>query len=366
MTIAIGAIAFLGQAESRWRHDQKMFWIDIGLGLLSLVAYQFRRRQPFAVAFFTNAVGAMSGSAAGPGVMSLISLSTRRQWREMLPLAAVSIAVRAVYFQISPVKQDPWYVNLGFSVVGTVVCIAIGMYVGARRELLATLEDRADRAEREQAMRVREARTNERASIAREMHDVLAHRISLVAMHAGALAYRTDLSAGETKQTAEIIQSNAHRALGDLREILGLLRRGDHVDAVERPQPTLSDIVELIEEERNAGGHVRLFSTVDPLTSVPDTIGRSAYRMVQESLTNARKHAPDTTVEVYLSGDPGEALKIEVRNPLRTGSVQPSTPGAGLGLIGLAERAALSGGRLEHELTTRGDFVLRAWLPWPS
>ena len=104
---------------------------------------------------------------------------------------------------------------------------AVGLYIGARRELIATLRDRADRAEREQAMRVAQARTNERARIAREMHDVLAHRISLVAMHAGALGYRTDLSRDETKRAADVISQNAHQALVDLREILGVLRDSD-------------------------------------------------------------------------------------------------------------------------------------------
>ena len=102
--------------------------------------------------------------------------------------------------------------------------LATGMYIGARRELVASLHDRAERAEREQALRVEQAQANERARIAREMHDVLAHRMSLVAMHAGALAYRTDLSPEQTRHAAEVIQANAHRALADLREVLGLLR----------------------------------------------------------------------------------------------------------------------------------------------
>ena len=88
--------------------------------------------------------------------------------------------------------------------------------------------------------------------------------------------------------------------------------------------------------------------------------------MVQESLTNARKHAPDTTVDVLLEGEAGGSLRIEVRNPLRVGAVPTAVPGSGLGLIGLSERADLSGGGLEHFTTARGDFVLRAWLPWPT
>ena len=95
----------------------------------------------------------------------------------------------------------------------------------------------------------------------------------------------------------------------------------------------------------------------------PATIGRNAYRMIQEALTNARKHAPHTPVTVSLAGRPGDTLRIEVRNPLPLHPPPGGTPG-GLGLVGVVERAALSGGRLEHG--ARGDqFVVRAWLPWP-
>ena len=143
---------------------------------------------------------------------------------------------------------------------GTGVVVAIGLYLGARRDLIASLHDRAERAEREQALQVSTARAGERTRIAREMHDVLAHRMSLVAVHAGALAYRTDLSAAETRETAAIIQANSQRALADLREILGLLRDTERgIDVTDhRPQPTLGDLDSLLDDERAAGAHVTL------------------------------------------------------------------------------------------------------------
>jgi signal transduction histidine kinase len=248
------------------------------------------------------------------------------------------------------------------------VLIAAGLYIGARRALLASLKDRAERAEREQAMRVAQARTTERARIAREMHDVLAHRISLVAMHAGAMAYRTDLSPHESRRTAEVIRDNAHQALADLREVLGMLREDRTPDAVSRPQPTLRDVPGLIDEATTSGMNVRFSSDVGDLAPPPETVGRSAYRIIQESLTNARKHAPDTAVDVRLSGEPGGDLTVEIRNPLRVGdrSDKVSLPGSGLGLIGLTERAELSGGRLEHGRTAGREFFVRAQLPWPE
>jgi signal transduction histidine kinase len=110
---------------------------------------------------------------------------------------------------------------------------------------------------------------------------------------------------------------------------------------------------------------VRLHDAIDDVAEIPDTIGRSAYRMIQESLTNARKHAPDTTVDVMLEGRAGEHLVVEVRNPLRVGAVASVTPGSGLGLVGLTERAELIGGHLAHSVHD-GEFVLRALLPWPT
>jgi signal transduction histidine kinase len=165
-----------------------------------------------------------------------------------------------------------------------------------------------------------------------------------------------------------VIQANAHRALIDLREVLGLLRNGadgSESRGPERPQPTLRDVPDLVAEARAAGMEVTLSDQVRDVDAAPDTAGRHAYRMIQEGLTNARRHAPDTPVEVRLSGAPNEGIRLEVRNPLRVGA-RGATGGSGLGLVGLAERATLSGGRLEHETTDDSQFVVRAWLPWPE
>jgi signal transduction histidine kinase len=120
-------------------------------------------------------------------------------------------------------------------------------------------------------------------------------------------------------------------------------------------------VPELVDESREAGMTIR--SALDA-RDAPETIGRNAYRIVQEGLTNARKHARDTAVDVTVSGGPGDGLEIEVRNPLALGHHNGQIPGAGTGLIGLAERAELAGGRLEHGVTPAGEYRLWAWLPW--
>jgi signal transduction histidine kinase len=367
VAVAFGGLIWLTVAKAQWHKGAYLVALDLGLGAATLVTMNLRRRWPLATALFGAVASVASASCSGAAILTFISLSTRRRWMEMLPVAAVSVVAGQLFYEFEPQSNaGPWYVSLFFGVSFAGISIAIGMYIGARRELLATLEDRAERAEREQAMNVLQAQSHERTRIAREMHDVLAHRMSLVAMHAGALAFRHDLTEEETRGTAEIIQANSHRALSDLREILGVLRDTDVDDPPNRPQPTLCDLDELVADERASGARVQLTNELSQDDEVPDSIGRTAYRVVQETLTNARKHAPDTQVDVTLTGHAGEGLTVEVRNPARVGSPATTTPGAGLGLVGLAERTTLAHGRFEQGRTREGDFVVRVWLPWAA
>jgi signal transduction histidine kinase len=241
--------------------------------------------------------------------------------------------------------------------------LAWGLYVRARRLLLASLLERAQRAEAEQELRVQQARHLERARIAREIHDVLAHRISLLSLHAGALELRPTAPPETIASAAGVIRSSAHQVLEDLREVIGVLRVDQPDEPPERPQPDLAGLEALAAEARAAGGTVTLDNAIADPAAVPATIGRAAYRIVQEGLTNARKHAPGRPVTVTAGGAPGEGLTVEVRNPLSPGGARAAIPGGGTGLIGLAERAAIAGGRLEHGATA-GGFRLAAWLPW--
>ena len=204
-------------------------------------------------------------------------------------------------------------------------------------------------------MRVEQARLAERERIAREMHDVLAHRLSLLAVHAGALEVRRAASTGE-RDAAGVIRRCAYDALEDLRQVIGMLREQPGED---RPQPTLGDVPALVEQSRAAGTAVDL--DLAGGAGVPDAVGRHAYRIVQEALTNARKHAPGSPVRVAVRGRAEDGLVVEVGNALVPGG---SLPGAGAGLAGLRERVQLAGGRLEHGPTPGGEFRLRAWLPW--
>src|SRR5262249_43002929 len=149
--------------------------------------------------------------------------------------------------------NGPWWVELLVVVVITVAVLGWGAYIGSRRELIWSFKNRAERAEAEQELRTAQARANERARIAREMHDVLAHRISQVSIHAGALASRTALDAAQMRASATIIQDTAPQALADLRSVLGVLRAPETGRPLEPPQPTYADLVSLVDAVRAAG-----------------------------------------------------------------------------------------------------------------
>jgi signal transduction histidine kinase len=211
-----------------------------------------------------------------------------------------------------------------------------------------------------------EVRNLERTRIAREMHDVLAHRLSLLATYAGALEYRPDAPAEKLAHAAGVIRNGAHQALEELREVIRVLRAEDGDEFGQRPQPGLPDIPQLVAESTAAGAEVHLSTALPDAADAPATSSRTAYRVVQEALTNARKHAGGKPVHIELSGRPGDGLAIEIRNRLLHGDAGPVIPGSGTGLIGLAERVRLAGGQLDHGPSDAGEFCLHAWLPWPA
>jgi signal transduction histidine kinase len=201
---------------------------------------------------------------------------------------------------------------------------------------------------------------------------VLAHRLTLVATYAGALEYRPDASPEQLSRAAGVVRTAVHQALDDLREVIGVLRHGDAdgdpavEDTRVRPQPVLTDLPRLVEESRDAGTDVEVNNRLAAPGDLPTGVGRTAYRVVQEGLTNARRHGAGQPVRLILDGRPGARLTIDIRNPLPVEpAAAPAAPGTGTGLIGLAERVALAGGGLRHE-STAGEFRLHAWLPWPA
>jgi signal transduction histidine kinase len=366
--LAISGALWPATAILQWREARPLFWLDLGAGLLCLALSFYRRRWPLGVAMLTGLASVVSFSASGPGVLASVSLATRRVVWQVVLVGVTTVAATLLFPTFEPQADEaPWWVTFVVGLAFTVALLVWGMYLGSRRELLWTLRDRAERAEAEQELRVRQGESDERARIAREMHDVLAHRISLIAMHAGALAYRTDLGAEEMRGTAALIQAQSHEALTDLRHVLGVLR-SDEGATGERPQPTFDDLSALVSEAQQSGMRILYDDRVRDPHTMPDRVGRAAYRIVQEGLTNARKHAPDVLVLVSLAGSREDGVDIVIRNPAESLAGvrgRSGTPGSGVGLVGLTERAKLAGGHL----TGQRDgtmFELHGWLPWQT
>lgn len=246
-----------------------------------------------------------------------------------------------------------------FTVIPGVVMVIVRRAVRDRQLLAETLTARAQLLEREHELRANEAVAEERARIARELHDLVAHNVSVMVVQAGAERHALPEDQESTRETLTSIEQAGRQALAEARRLLGMLRRnGDREELA--PQPRIDEVEFLVEQVQRAGLPVRL--EVDgERVALPAGVDLCAYRIVQEALTNALKHAGPATAEVLLRYTPLR-LDVEVRDDGH-GVAQANRDGAGHGLIGMRERVALYGGELEAGPREGGGFEIRAHLP---
>jgi signal transduction histidine kinase len=327
--------------------------VDLAVGVPACVALLVRRRWPVTLAGLLIASTVVSAAGMGATAIAVGAVALHRSWRVAATVVAVhAVAVTTLFALVAASNRD--------FVQGSAVVLALDAAAIATGLLVRSLRERAREADERHRLQVEEARHAERERIAREMHDVLAHRISLLAVHAGALEVRRS-APEEERRAAAVVRQCAYEALEDLRAVIGMLRDDGAADA-DRPQPTLTDLPALVEQARQTGTEITVDGRFDDLAAAPDAVGRHVYRVVQEGLTNARKHAPNEPVRIRLEGD--EQLVVEITNPVPPAAAV-ALPGAGSGLIGLGERMDLIGGRLEYGRTPKGEFRLAARVPWP-
>jgi signal transduction histidine kinase len=247
---------------------------------------------------------------------------------------------------------------VGLALVTVVLPGALGAWARTRAELLAALTERAERAESERELLAREAVLSERTRIAREMHDAVGHRVSLMVLQAGAI----EMAAADedrVQQLAGQVQTAGRQALDELRQMVGVLRAEDVDEAAPLgPQPGLADLPTLVDQSREAGMLVEVSTSV---VEVDPVVGRAAYRIVQEALTNAGKHAPGAAVRVCVEQREGELVVRVLNGP--SSAPAGGAPGGGYGLVGLAERVRILGGRLTTGPRLDGGFEVEAVLP---
>jgi signal transduction histidine kinase len=362
------AAATAAEADASGRLTGDALFQSLVLACPASLALWWRRRHPVGVALLLAPVAALTDLVGAAVVIAVYTVAATRRRRVALAVAVVHVLASVPYAVLRPDPELTAAGSVAVSVVLLAVTVGFGTIARSRRRTLAALRERAVRAAAESELRAEQLRRLERERIAGEMHDALAHRISLVSLHAGALEIRPDLTREEVTKAAATIRAAAHHALEDLREILGLLRADGYGNL--HPQPTLATVDTLVDECRAAGTEVtvddRLPAGVRP---PPSSASRTAYRVIQEGLTNARKHAPGVPVHVRLDRTGAGELHVLLRNRLVTGP-GPAIPGARSGLVGLAERVSLAGGRLDHG-ARHGEpgvvaFHLEAWLPWPT
>lgn len=349
--------------------------VNIAIGLLAVVLTVplfWRRKYPRLLAYTLIPLSAVTGAAAGASVFALFNAALRLPRREIAIATVLNLVALTIYpllypFDYEPTTRNYWGdVLLGY--LATAVIVAWGMLAHSRRDLLVSIRAQAASMEAERQLRDEQAKEAERRRIAREMHDVLAHRISLLSLHAGALEFRPDATPEEIAEAARVIRESARDALTELREVIGVLRAPVQGESPEPPQPTLESLPLLVDDFRAAGLRVEFDAETLPPETAGDVISRTAYRVVQEGLVNASKHAANSTTRIECVLDEDE-LSVKVINKLPVGPSAEQANGAvvlegsGVGLVGLAERVELAGGTLRHG-SEDGEFVLAATLPW--
>lgn len=246
--------------------------------------------------------------------------------------------------------------------VWTVLPSILGLYIAARRRLVHALQERAERAEREQRLLAEQARAEERARLAVEMHDVVTHRVSLMVLQAGALGVAS--ADPSVRQAAEELRGSGAEALAELRDLVGVLRRGEDDQQPGRgdgPPERVPDLAELVAQSEAIGVQVDFTAEGEPELVTP-AVARTAYRVVQEALTNVHKHAAGASVKVRaVYGD--DRLRLTIRNTAPVGPAELAGSGAGVGLRGLRQRVELVGGTFHAGPVEGGGFEVDAILP---
>jgi signal transduction histidine kinase len=329
-------------------------------GVLTAAAFvlllTLRRRAPF-VPFLVSALLSVLSPAIN-GALTPLGYAVGRydgRWPRRVITAVTGVLVVARPWDGGPVgdQVSRW---LGGAVL-VLLPGAIGIYVRTRAQLLAALRERAERAEAERELLAKDAVLTERTRIAREMHDAVGHRVSLMALQAGAI----EMAADDSERVAELarnVQTAGRQALEELRQMVGVLRGGELDEAAPLgPQPGLDDLPRLVEQSLGAGMDVDLQGL--PVDGIDPVVGRAAYRIVQEALTNAGKHAPGARVCVTVER---AAHELHVRVVNGPGGPAGAVSG-GFGLVGLAERVRTLGGRLTAEPRRDGGFLVEAVLP---
>ncbi|UOY01553.1 sensor histidine kinase [Blastococcus sp. PRF04-17] len=335
--------------------------VSVAVALGSTVPLAFRRVAPATAALTMTAVWAIPTHGflllgyvmAGVAFYS-VGAYVPSLWRAGL-VTTTGVVAGVVITLLGP---EIWQAAIG-SALAVAGPAAAGRLVAHQRAQNERLRQLTGELLRERRVAERVAVAEERSRIARELHDVIGHEVTVIALQADAAAAALAKAPERAAAPVEAIRRSAAQALAEMRRVVGLLRAADEEDL--HPQPGLADVQTLVEQSRAAGARVDL-TFRPPDAPVPPSVELAAYRLVQEALTNARRHAPGAPVDVRVEAD-GHQVRVDVVNARRGGVPAPRASSSGFGLVGMRERVRLLGGRLDAGPTPDGGYALTASLP---
>ena len=358
LTVAVGVPVVSTTVASGAEQDRVL--LGLLFGLAATVPLLVRRRWPFAVLAVTLAAAIatpVDGQYVFPIMVALYTIGSTRSWEATIGAAAAPVAAGFIYI----LAGGPEFAYDDLIAVGLTCAVAagLGLFVQSRRASLEALQERAERLDRERELLAERAVAEERVRIAQELHDVVAHNVSLIVVQAQALGATVpgERVAESTAQIAEL----GREAMAEMHRTLKLLRAGDDESAERAPQPGLADLDDLLERSRAAGLRVELAVEGDP-RPLAQSVDLSAFRILQEALTNIIKHAGRAHTTVLLGYRP-DALELTVTDTGDGAAAPAPTPG-GHGLVGMRERAALFGGTLTAGPRGHDGFEVHAVLPY--
>ncbi|MQA09672.1 MAG: two-component sensor histidine kinase [Pseudonocardiaceae bacterium] len=351
-------------------------WLGPSAGLvlqLSVdVSVLFLARTPWAVGLYTvlAALAMLASDLFSPGLLVPENPATSATSATITPVVVYNLVsyfdrrrawiLVGILVVLATRPWEPSWAITPFGLLSTAVPALLAMYVQARQRLVRSLRDRAERAEREQELLAEQARAEERSRLAAEMHDIVSHRLSLMVLQASAL--RVTTKDDTAREAAEELRASGCQALEEMRDLVGVLR--EHADSSDQEITGLSaDLSTLAAESESVGVPVELAVDGDPERASP-VVARTAYRVVQEALTNVRKHAPGARVRIVVRYG-ADRIRLSVRNtaPRRDVDSGLRGTGSGAGLHGLRQRVELIRGSLQAESTADGGFEVSVILP---
>ncbi len=349
-------------------HPGALAWAMLAVQALADASLVFRRRAPMLVIAILGGFSLVISLLISPAGL----ITPENAGNVWAPLGTVLAAYGPFYYRrdrraafaavgtLTLIVCNIWEPSLSVITIGvlrTAVGPLLALYYTARHEVLQGLRDRAERAEQERYLLAEQARAEERARLAGEMHDIVTHRVSLMVLQAGALGITAKDEA--TRQAAEELRAAGCQALDELRDLVGILRTEPDSDQA----PPTSGLPVLIAESTAADTPAELAEDGDPALASP-VVGRTAYRIVREALTNARKHAPAAHVLAQVSYRESQVRVVVSNEPAtRSADSELAGTGSGLGLASLRQRIELMHGTLRAGPTPDGGFRVEAVLP---